>query len=261
MPRGMSLPRPAGQALGALSRLAAGALDEARGLSGRGAFARDHVVIDAWLPTSRLDAARRLIAADPAGHCPLPPELAVLALAGPVREPGQDGPPWRYRLAIARRADLLEADGRAVPTRRVRDPETGLALAFSPPPRRLTGSETRALAAGVACLIALSWALSGAADWLDRTAAAMRAEARTLAAASPERGGSDRLGDLLQVLADTPGIAEVAAVTMRPENARLTLTSPDTGMVATHDGVAVHLSGDGRSVELVSPAGETERAP
>lgn len=251
MPRGVILPAFASGVLDAASWWIAGALDEARAVGNRGRFDGPHIVIDVYLPTPRIGAARRLTAADPAGYCPLPEGEAALAIAGPIGS-RKNGPPWRYRLAIARRADLLDGDGRPVRARAVFDVEAGRTLVFSPPPRTLSEREVKRLVAGFACLLAVSWALASAADWMDRSAEATRAEARSLASEAPERVASVRLAALLDVLQETGRAAPISSISTGPDGARMVILTSEIRAAATRDDIEIRPLAGGQETELLS---------
>ncbi|MAL73350.1 MAG: hypothetical protein CMM62_00030 [Rhodospirillaceae bacterium] len=208
--------------LDALSSLCAGVIDDARTLMGLKPFKGEYVAIDAWLPAPRLSAARRLVAADPAAWCPLADGEAAMGLAGPVEV--ETSPPWRYRLVIARRADLLAPGGHALRERRIVDEATGLTLTLTAPRRPLSPGEARGLLASCALVLSLSWALTGAAVYAGNAARTTTETARALAASasSPADDTASRhTGALLRAITDHEGQLAVASIWISADGAML----------------------------------------
>jgi hypothetical protein len=224
--------------LGGLSSLAAGALDDVGTVTGLKPFQGRYVIVDAWLPTPRLSAARRLVAADPAAWCPLRESDAVLGIAGPVR--GEAGAPWRYRLVIVRCADLLSPDGRALRDRCVTDEATGLTITLPAPPRRLTPVESRGLLAAAALVLSVSWALTGLAVFLENSARSTTQAARALAASPSmaESGydtGARHAASLLSAIAGQEGELAVTRIMISGDASTLT-RSDGTSLVPAVSG-------------------------
>jgi hypothetical protein len=220
----MSLATRSKAVLEALSSLAAGVIDDAGTLTGLKPFKGEYVVIDAWLPTPRLPAARRLVAADPAAWCPLHVSEAVIGVAGPVEAAAM--PPWRYRVAIARKGALLAPDGSSLRERRVVDEATGLDVALPAPSRSLGPEEVLGLLAISAVVLSLSWALTGAAVFLEDSAAATTASARALAASvgsSREDARSHHAAALHDMIIRREEDMPVSAITISGSEVRLTL--------------------------------------
>lgn len=219
-----------------LSSLLAGALDDAATLARLRPFRADHVILDAHLPTPNLPAARRLVTADPAAWCPLPESEAVTGIAGPVD--ASTSPPWRYRLAIARRADLLSPQGRTLRERRLVDEVTGLAITLPAPRRTLAPDEARGLLAAGALVVSLSWGLTGAAVYVENAARASSEAARTLAAsarASGEDMASRNARALIRAITDDEGDLLVARIRISADGA--VLTQPDgTNLIPVDNG-------------------------
>ncbi|MGY6661111.1 MAG: hypothetical protein ACXIVO_02220 [Glycocaulis sp.] len=210
--------------LEALSSLAAGVIDDAGTLAGLKPFKGDYVVIDAWLPAPRLSAARRLVAADPAAWCPLHESEAVIGVAGPVEAAAM--PPWRYRVAIARKAALLAPDGCTLRDRRIVDEAAGLEITLPAPRRSLVPGEAQGLLAGSALILSLFWALTGAAVFLENSAAATTASARALAisaGSSREDARSHHAAALHDMIIRQEEDLPVSAITISGSEARLTL--------------------------------------
>lgn len=224
MPPAMRLATRSKALLEALSPLAAGVIDDARTLTGLKPFKGEYVVIDAWLPAPRLPAARRLVAADPAAWCPLHESEAVIGVAGPVEAAAM--PPWRYRVAIARKAALLAPDGCTLRDRRIVDEATGLEITLPAPRRSLAPGEAQGLLAGSALILSLSWALTGAALFLENSAAATTAAARALAISAgspPENALSHHAAALHDMIMRPEEDLPVSAITISASEVRLTL--------------------------------------
>ncbi|MFC4726505.1 hypothetical protein [Glycocaulis abyssi] len=227
----------------ALSSLAAGVIDDAGTLAGLKPFKGEYVIIDAWLPVPRLRAARRLVAADPAAWCPLHESEAVIGVAGPVELAAL--PPWRYRVAIARRVDLLSPDGRALRERRLVDEATGLTMTLPAPRRSLAPGEAQRLLAVLVLFLSLSWALAGAAVFLENSAAATTASARALAVSAGSSREDARshhaaaLHDIIIRQEEEP----VSAITISGSEVRLTLPDGSVLVPAEFENGAAQGSG------------------
>lgn len=185
MPRITSLNTLVERVLTEAGQAAASAMDQVRGLVHMQPFGGEHLIIDVYLPTPRLALARQLISADLSGYCPIPPQDAALALAGPAGTDAHGGL-WRYRLALVHRSQLADSAGRTVTSRRLTDRETGLTLHLPLMRRGLLASEGRPVLAGAAILSSLIWASFAVSVWLERSGEAAVISTRTLSNAAAE---------------------------------------------------------------------------